>query len=58
MFSVHKSSWLVPKTPMSLFNCGMGNISGFPEIMYVSGNFYLSLLSVQFFETCDLLGER
>lgn len=58
MFSVNKSPCLVPESPVSLFNCVMGNFAGFPEIMNVTGNFYFSLFSAQFFEIYNSGGDR
>lgn len=57
MFPVNKSPCLVPGSPVSLFNCVMGNFAGFPEMMNVSGNFDLPF-SAQFSEICDLVGDR
>lgn len=58
MFLVNKSPCLVPESPVRLLNCAMGNFSGFPEIMNVSGNFYLSLFSAELYEICNLVGDR
>lgn len=57
MFSVNKSPCLVPVSPVSLFNYVMGNFAGFPEIMNVTGNFYFSLFSAQFFEIYNSVGD-
>lgn len=57
MFSVNKSSCLVPESPLSLFNCIMGNFAGFPGIINISGNLY-SLFSAPFYEMCSLVGDR
>lgn len=57
MFSVNKSPCLVPESPVSLFNSVMGNFAGFPEIMNVTGNFYLSLFSAHFFEIYNSVGD-
>lgn len=58
MFSVNKSPCLQPERPVSLLNCVMGNFAGSPEIMNVSGNFYLSLFSAQVYSVCNLVGDR
>lgn len=58
MFLVNKSPCLMPESPVSLLNCVTGNFSGFPEIMNVSGNFYLSLFSAPLYEICNLVGDR
>lgn len=56
MFPVNKSPCLVPGSPVSLFNCVMGNFR-ISEMMNVSGNFDLPF-SAQFSEICDLVGDR
>lgn len=48
----------MPESPVSLFNCVMGNFAGFPEIMNVTGSFYLSLFSAQFLEIYNSVGDR
>lgn len=53
MFPVNKSPCLELESPVSLLNCVMGNFAGFPEIMNVSGNFYLSLFRAQLYEICN-----
>lgn len=53
MFSVNKNSCLEPESPVSLLNYVVRNFAGFPEIMNVSGNFYLSLFRAQLYEICN-----